>query len=284
MKILVTGATGNVGQEVLTQLRASGHQAIAGLRDAPSKTVSDAVQVDFAAGIGSDDTFDAIFLMRPPQLADATLFEHFLKRYSRDTRIVFLSVQGADRRSYLPHAKIEKVITQMGFPHVFVRPGYFMENLLTTLWRDLQDDQRIYLPAAQLGFDWVSARDVAAVAVAGLINPDTPQAVTVSSGQLIGFAKVCAIINELTGSQLRYQPASIIGYVRHARRKGHKWSYILVMLMLHALPRLTGQSAGDASVAGRLLGRPPETLRHFVTRNAAVFQGLRGQGGQPPPA
>jgi len=290
MRILVTGATGNVGSEVMDQLLRAGHAAVAGTRDGRYDVQGvGAVKVDFAARAPCAGEYDAVFLMRPPQLADADLFEAFLDGLARDTRIVFLSVQGADRKAYLPHAKIEARIVAMGFAHVFVRPSYFMENLLTTLWPELQQNRRIYLPAGRLQFDWVSARDVACVIVAALTGGVDGTAITVCSGRRIGFADACAEINRIAGTDLAYRPASLAGFVRHARRKGQAWSYIGVMLLLHYLPRYGRPAQDDCQPVREVLGRDPETLSAFISRHAARFSTLRqpaprpDQGGVTPP-
>lgn len=50
-----------------------------------------------------------MFLMRPPQLGDPTVLNRFVDVAAKDgvEHIVFLSVDGAERRSFLPHAKTE---------------------------------------------------------------------------------------------------------------------------------------------------------------------------------
>ncbi|WKK78452.1 NmrA family NAD(P)-binding protein [Marivirga salinae] len=51
--------------------------------------------------------------------------------------IVFLSVQGAEKQSYIPHHKIEKLIVESQIPYTFIRPAYFMQNFITTLGKDI---------------------------------------------------------------------------------------------------------------------------------------------------
>lgn len=281
MDILVTGATGNVGAGVLAGLAGSGHDIWAGLRDPAKASLPDGIKacrLDFATGEAPDRQFDAIFLMRPPELADPAMFRRFLAPLARRTRIVFLSVQGAESRRWLPHAKIEKVIAEMGFEAVFVRPGYFMDNLLTTLAPDLARDGTIYLPAGQLALDWVSVRDVAAIAVAALTGAITEPAITVGSGRLTGFAEVCTTVNAAAGTAFRYRPVSLPGFVVRSRRIGRDWPFILIMLMLHFLPRFTAPAPPAISDLPRLLGREAETLAEFAARNRTAFRRLSGIG------
>jgi len=258
-------------------LRARGHDAVAGLR---TKTEVEgashnAVQVDFAEDIGPEGPFDAIFLLRPPQIADPAPFAKFLSRFSTDTRVVFLSVQGADRQSYLPHAKIERVITAAGFPHVFVRPGYFMDNLVTTLLPELLRNRRIYLPAGQLALDWVSARDVAAVCVAALTGGVPCPAITVTGGARLGFDAACDQINATLGTKIRYENARLIAFIAHSRRTGTAWSFILVMLLLHFVPRWGRQPPPPPVDWPVWIGRAPDTVADFARRNSDTFNKLK---------
>ncbi|WP_380057580.1 NmrA family NAD(P)-binding protein [Falsihalocynthiibacter sp. SS001] len=272
-RILVTGATGNVGSEVLDALRSAGHFVVAGVRD-PQSVQGPACQIDFEGETEIDGSYRAVFLMRPPHLTDPDLFERFLDAFPRDTLIVFLSVQGAEHQSYIPHAKIERVISEMGFPHVFVRPSYFMENLTTTLWPELKRSNRIYLPAGDLKLDWVSARDITEICAKALTGEITSQAVTVTSGACMGFDEVCQKLNGTLGTTIQYHAASLLGFVRHSRRHGVGWSYVFVMLMLHFLPRFSRDTSAPVDRVHRLLGRPAETIEEFAKRNAETFSKL----------
>ncbi|SMH31803.1 NmrA family NAD(P)-binding protein [Maritimibacter sp. HL-12] len=278
MDILITGATGNVGCAVLAALAGSGHRVFAGVRDPASAQLPDdviPVAVDLATGTGPDRRFDAIFLMRPPQIADPAPFRRFLDPHARETRIVFLSVQGAESRGYLPHAKIERVIRDMGFARCFVRPAYFMENLVTTLAPELKRTGRVYLPAGRLGLDWVSARDIAEVIAAALTGATGRDAVTVASGHKLDFAGALATVNAVAGTGFRYVPASLPGYIRHARKQGMGWAMIGVMLLLHFLPRFGRAEAGTGD-AETVLGRPLETLDDWAARNKGALRALAG--------
>lgn len=271
-RFLITGASGTVGSEVVRALDGQGHTVVRGQRRADPGDPTRAV-VDFDTGAAPEGPFDAIFLMRPPQIADPEPFRRMLDRYDRATRIVFLSVSGAERKSYLPHAKIEKVVDEMGFTHCFIRPGYFMENLLTTLAGELAASGRIVLPAGKLGFDWVSARDVGEMAAHAMSAPKVAPALRVTTGQATGFGPALDIVNRAAGTRFRYAPKSVLGFVRYARRGGMDWPFILVMLMLHSLPRVMREPVPPGDIENAL-GRPPETLYDWALRNAEALRAL----------
>lgn len=266
MDILVTGASGNVGGALFRQQTLEHHRLFAGTSSGTFVDPNmDALLVDFARGVGPERTFDAIFLMRPPHLTDPVPFRRFLERYDRSTRIVFLSVQGAEDKGYLPHAKIEAAIRDLGFDHCFVRPSYFMENLLTTLAEELEKSGRIYLPAGRLALDWISVDDVAACVAAALTGKADRSAISVCSGSMMTFTEALNIVNHEAGTCFRYEPASLPGFIKHELRRGRSWGTIAVALLLHFLPRFLHDKDCRSDVLD-VLGRKPETFSNWAER------------------
>lgn len=80
-----------------------------------------------------------LFLMRPTQITDVpTYFNPLIGIINKSNiKVIFLSVQCADKMSYVPHSKIEKLIKNNDIPYIFVRPSYFMSNLTTTLYDEI---------------------------------------------------------------------------------------------------------------------------------------------------
>lgn len=120
LKILITGATGNVGVAILSRFdpQADVYAGVRNLEKAkthPQCKNYKLCVIDFEQEIYPRQDFDAVFLLRPPQLAKPEIFRKYLSTLKSTTKVVFLSVQGADTKSYLPHAKIEKVISTLGF-------------------------------------------------------------------------------------------------------------------------------------------------------------------------
>jgi uncharacterized protein YbjT (DUF2867 family) len=114
-KILVTGASGNVGGAVFRELIRLGHEPIPVGRDETRlrKALGGWTGAVCILDLESDSPIpdlgpiDGAFIMRPPQIGKITksiteLLRQLAKRGVN--RNVFLSVQGADTRAYLPHA------------------------------------------------------------------------------------------------------------------------------------------------------------------------------------
>ncbi len=282
LKFLITGATGNVGGAVLDKLNPQNVDIYAGVRNLErarkhfnGKDYKLCI-INFEKEKYPQIDFDAVFLIRPPQLAEPDLFRKYLKTLKRTTKVVFLSVQGAEQKSYLPHAKIEKVIRDLGLKHIFIRPTYFMENLTTTLWDELVENNRIYLPSADLKFNWIAVSDLAEVVKKALecdLNVDSLEIVGSSN---LDFQQVVSAVNNICGTNLAYVSPSLIEFVIYNLKKGKKLSYILIMLLLHYLPRFSKKKILTSTDFERVISRKPMTIEKFIHDNCDKLQLLKG--------
>lgn len=254
--ILVTGATGNVGREVIRFLTGSENfrktfQLTAGIRK-PKQNFMDfngislpALDFDFgqAATFGRVlQNFDILFLLRPPQLADtekyfAPLIQAAMQQSIK--HIVFLSVQGAETSRFIPHHKIEKLIVESRIPYTFLRPGYFMQNFNTTLHKDLKENQLISLPAGNARFSLVDVRDIGRAAAAVLENTEKhpSKAYLLTGEKNYTFAEMARILTQVLGKTIRFESPSLLEFWRQQRKAGVATGMILVLVMLHYLPR-----------------------------------------------
>ena len=276
MKILITGATGNVGVAILNKLDPQA-DIYAGVRNLERAKTHPHLQnyklcvIDFEQEIYPQINFDAVFLLRPPQLAKPGIFRKYLVTLKPTTKIVFLSVKGADTKTYLPHAKIEKVITTLGFKHTFIRPSYFMENLTTTLWDELVENNRIYLPSSDLVFNWIAVDDVAEVAIKALKCDLTKDSLEITGSSNLNFYQVVSTINNICGTKIKYVSPSLIEFVVYNLKKRKKLSYILVMILLHYLPRF-GHKNNHSTDFQNLTSRQPISIEKFISDNCKLFQ------------
>lgn len=287
MKVLVTGATGNVGKAVIKHLTSQDHpiEILAGVRN-PGKSTLDFsvyntvrnVRFDFEEPPTWQEAFnqvDILFLLRPPHLANIRkTFEPLLltARQAGITKIVFISVQGADKSTWVPHHKLENLIRQLQFSFVFLRPGYFMQNLTTTLYADIQLFHEIRLPSANAVFNWIDVEDIGRVATQTILRFDefSNQEFDITGYENLSFGQVVDIINRITGASIKYRSVSLIHFWILKRRQGVNPSMILVMMILHFLPRLAAPPTISHSVE-QITGSMPGKLEDFVLREKALF-------------
>ncbi len=211
---------------------------------------------------------DALFLLRPPRLADVkTYFRPVidLAREGAVKHIVFLSVQGADRNPVIPHHKIETLIKGSGLPYTFLRPAYFMQNFTTTLKQDIVERNEIYLPAGEARFAMVDVRDVGRVAAHILTAPENyrNQAFDLTSESLLTFGEMAAILREGLNRPIHYTSPNLLSFYLRKRREGASTSFILVLIMLHFLPRLQ-RPPQLTDWVHNITGREPHNFADFV--------------------
>lgn len=288
-RILITGATGNIGYQVirfLAQMDLADTDVVAGVRDVDkarrllggfprlSYQPFDFEQPGtFAAAFSGADR---LFLLRPPHISDVgTYFEPLVRGLHEQglREVVFLSVQGAEASRVIPHNRIEKLLRSSGVDYVFLRPGYFMQNLTTTLRDDIRQRRRIFLPAGKARFNWIDAGNIGEVAARVLA--DFPayrnQAFDLTGEENLSFGEVAAMIREGLGEDIRYESPSLLRFYRTKRREGIEPGLIWVMLLLHYLPRFQAEPTISARCR-EITGKAPTRLADFLARERAQFR------------
>ncbi len=273
--VLVTGASGNVGGAVVRSLiaagipvRAAGTTPAALQRTFPDV---DVVHLDFHApstfgpalrGVG------ALFLLRPPRIAAVGPTLNALVDVAGQVgvdQVVFCSVMGADTNRVVPHHRVETHLQATGLSWTILRPGFFAQNLADAYRRDIIGDDRIYLPAGRGRVAFIDVRDLGDVAATVFANPAAHRSAgyTLTGSQAVDFDEVAAVLTRELGRPIRYQPASVLAYLRHLKGQGLPASQVLVQTILHTGLR-RGQAQRVDPALARLLGRPPRTLQQYV--------------------
>jgi uncharacterized protein YbjT (DUF2867 family) len=287
MTILVTGATGRVGRQVVQQLVA---------RDAAVRVlVRDPAKADFPAGVEvvQGDLLDIDALraafngVRTLFLLNAVAGDEFTQalitlnvaRESGVDRVVYLSVIHADRFVNVPHFAVksgaERMIQQMGFSATILRPAYFIDNELTIT--DVILNHGVYpMPIGGKGLAMVDARDIAEVAAIELIRRDqaagklpTETINLVGPDTLTGTA-VAAIWSDVLGRPVAYGGDDPSGFEQNLANFMPKWMAYEMRLMAE---RFVGDGmipeAGDVARLTQILGRPLHAYRDFAAQIAA---------------
>jgi uncharacterized protein YbjT (DUF2867 family) len=273
--ILVTGATGNVGAEVVTALRRAGAPVVAAVRN-PAKArdvLGDDVSMapfDFAR----PETFSAafagvrkIFLVRPPALADVKKYMapaiDAAKRAGVE-QVVFLSLLGVEHNRWAPHYGIEQELRASGMDWTFLRASFFMQNLNTVHRDDLRDGNDIFVPAGSGKTSFIDVRDIAAIGAQALTTERRRnEAYPLTGATALSYGDVAAIFSDVLGRPIRYSRPSILAFAARMRARGHPWSFVLVMIGIYTTARL-GLAAAVTPDAEQLLGRPPITVRQYA--------------------
>jgi len=276
-RILVTGATGQVGSAVIAALRAFDQIVVrAAVRDVPGATARwrgdgnvQPVAFDYADSASQDAALadcDSLFLLRPPTLNGD--FGDLIARARQHgvQHIVFLSVQGAERNGFIPHHRIEQRLMSGAVPYTLLRPAYFMQNFTSTLHEELVRRHRIFLPAGNARFTLVDVDDIGRVAARVLTQSGSQhhgKAYTLTSETPLSFQQMADQLTTVLGTPITYVSPGPCRFYRTLRRDGREPGLILVMLLLHMLPRFTATPPVTRLVA-ELTGQAPVEFTQFV--------------------
>ncbi len=286
MKVLITGATGNVGTAVIQSLQTIGHlfDVHAGVRDLKADAIKLAnykinfLQFDFtnpASYHSALNHCDMLFLLRPPQISEVAKYFKPIINICKENgvkHIVFLSVQGVEKSAIIPHHQIERLIVESKTPYTFLRPAYFMQNFTTTLLSDILQKKQIFLPAGNAEFTLIDVRDIGAVGAAVLSNvaAHQNQSYELTCQERFTFSEMAQILSQRLGTAITFQSPNLIHFFWTKRKEKMPVMLILVMIMLHYSPRFQ-QVPKITDWVEKLTGKPAITFEQFVDDHKKIL-------------
>ncbi len=287
MTILVTGATGTVGRQVVEQLVKRGADVHALVRD-PAKanfqagvTVVQGHLLDVDSLRSAFSGVSTLFLLNavaPDEFTQALIALN-LAREAGVERIVYLSVIHSDRYVNVPHFAgkfgVERMIEQMGFNATILRPAYFINNDLTI--KDVVLGYGVYpMPIGGKGLAMIDARDIGEIAAIELIRRERATGpLPLSRINLVGpdtltGSDVAAIWSKVLARQIAYGGDDTVGFEQNLRKFMPSWMAFDMRLMSeHFLSEGMIPEDGDVERLTTLLGRPLRSYRDFVSEIAA---------------
>jgi uncharacterized protein YbjT (DUF2867 family) len=280
--MLITGATGSVGAELVRILQQQGHAVRAAVRPEnvatyPAKAGVTAVGFDFTKPASFATALAGvrrIFLMRPPEIAATRrLINPFIDAAlaAGVEQIVFLSLLGAAQNPVVPHHQVERYLDQRGAPWTLLRPSFFMQNLSSTHRPEILELNEILVPAGAGRTSFIDARDIAAVAARTLTEDGhLLQAYTLTGDEALSYHDAAHIFSRELGRPIHYRRPSLVRFARQMRRRGLDWPFILVMAGIYTTARL-GLADQVTPETAQLLGRAPITLVQFVADYRQVW-------------
>ncbi|TPL87239.1 NmrA/HSCARG family protein [Mesorhizobium sp. B2-3-12] len=287
MTILVTGATGRVGRQVVQQLVKRGADVRVLVRDTSKADFPAVVEVvqgellDIGSLRKAFAGVNTLFLLNAVSGDEFTqaLITLNIARESGVDRVVYLSVIHSDHFVNVPHfavkAGAERMIEQMGFSATILRPAYFIDNDL--MIKDVIFNHGVYpMPIGAKGIAMVDARDIAEVAAIELIRRDqAPGKLPVEIINLVGSdtltgSDVATIWSDVLGRPVAYGGDDPAGFEQNLAKIMPTWMAYEMRLMAerYATDGMLPE-AGDVERLTEILDRPLHSYRDFATELAA---------------
>jgi uncharacterized protein YbjT (DUF2867 family) len=287
MTILITGATGNVGRQVVQQLVQRGAKVRALARDPAKANFPAGVEVvpgdllDVAAMRRALEGVSTLFLLNavvPDEFTQALITLN-LARDAGVSRVVYLSVIHSDRYLNVPHFAgkfgVERMLEEMGFAATILRPAYFMDNDQTI--KDVVTGYGVYpMPIGSKGVAMIDARDIGEVAAIELLRREqSSEPLPLERINLVGpdtltGEDVAAIWSKVLDRPIAYGGDDTAAFEKNLLNFMLPWmAYDMRLMSERFLTVGMVPEPGDVERLTTLLGRPLRSYREFAAQISA---------------
>ena len=217
--IVVSGATGNTGTEVVKQLstvkdvkvRAAVH-TLEKVRVLPKEV--EVVQMDYAKPETVLLAFTGatkLYLLppsRPDKVKDTQVMVEAAKKAGIQY-IVLISAISIDREPILQvdpqFAELEAIVVDSGITYTILRPSWFNQSFITPLFGPQIKQGMLRLPIGDGRAGWVDCRDIAAVAVKALTEMGHENKVYNLTGpEALSLSEVTDILSKVSGREIKF--------------------------------------------------------------------------------
>ncbi|MCH9037201.1 MAG: SDR family oxidoreductase, partial [Chloroflexi bacterium] len=219
-KILVTGATGNVGSLLIPILANLGADVRALVHsESKAQGLKDAGVEVVVGDLDKPDTLDAafrgvdkVFLITPPNPNQVTQARNGIAAAKRagNPFIVRMSagalkeMPGALPRVSGQHSEIDAELRASGLPYTILKPHFFMQNTMMA-GQTVASDGAVYMPMKEGKLGMIDVRDIVDVAVK-VLTEDGHEGKTyeLTGPASISFHDVAAGLSKALGKEVKY--------------------------------------------------------------------------------
>jgi uncharacterized protein YbjT (DUF2867 family) len=272
-KILVIGATGNVGSRLVKTLVARGEQVRAASRNPKPVDGAESIQIDLNDPSTLAPAFDGIdraYLILPPgELNPVALAKPVIEEAARrKVKIVLQTAIGVDADDNIPLRQVELLLQASGVPFVILRPNWFSDNFATYWGHDVANGT-IAVPAGDGRTSFIDARDIAESAAGALTsNAFDGQAFNLTGPEALSYSEAAVVLSKAYGKTIGYRSIDDAAFIAKLSPVVGEGYAQLLAAIFH--PVREGWTAAVTDSVERLSGHAPRSLEQWARENAPV--------------
>ena len=284
--ILVMGATGNVGSQVVKQLADTGANVRAAVRS-PRKAESLKSERVSLTEFDTDkpETIEAafqgvdkVFLLTPlvPNMVELSANLVAAAKKAGVKHIIKSSGMGAEVEPGITltrwHREAEKAIEASGIAFTFVRPNGFMQNYANFNGVTIKTQNAFYLPVGDGKVSYIDTRDIAAVAVAALTQDGHEgKAYEVTGLEAISNQEIAEIISQVVGRKINYVDVPEDAARSEMKQSGMPDVLIDMTMELYELYK-AGYASEVTPTVEQVTAKKPISFAQFANDYAEAFK------------
>ena len=284
MKILAIGGTGNVGSEVVKELkkRNADVRILVRKKDTASPEGVEVAVGDLLDPVSVQQALhgvDKLYLLNavtPDELTQGLIAYDLAKRLKLK-HIVYHSVFRVEHFKDVPHfaskLAIESAIREFDVPFTIIRPNYFMQND-ASLKEPLTKAGIYPMPLGPVGISAVDIRDIAEVAAIALTSErHYGKTYNLNGPEVLSGPKLASVWSGLLGKEVSYSGDDMDAFEQQMRKGAPSWSAFDIRMMFQGyLERGFIADAGDIETLTELLGHTPRRYQDFARETVLNWQ------------
>jgi uncharacterized protein YbjT (DUF2867 family) len=292
--ILVTGATGNVGTELIKELSTRGAIFRAGVHSNKSSnkigTISSRVQL-IETDYDKPETLrracegvSKIFLLTPDSPRAVELASNLVKEAKKagvkhivkQSNILVTEMESSTNYARL-HREAEKIIEESGLQFTFLRPNDFMQNFVNFFAPTIKTNSAFYIPGGDAKVSFVDVRNIAAVAAKVLTEHDESgtryfgKAYNITGPEALSYLQAAEILSNTAGKKINYVNITEADARRGMKDVGMNEWFINIALELFDNYR-KGYASQVSDAVESITGNKPISFSQFTMDYAGAFR------------
>ena len=279
--ILITGATGNIGKELIPLLVEKKQPIRILVRDERKVAHLDACVERLVGDLDRPETLlpavrgvERIFLVTYETRQDINVLEA-AKRLGVQHVVKLSTLEATEHNIQVGkwHYEREELIRASGLDWTFLRPGMFMSNSIEWWAESIKGQGSVFFPGGKKGrIAPVDPRDVATVAAMALAQPGhSGQAYELTGSELLTIGEMVQVISRVLGKPIQYVDIPPIAAKLFMLKTGMDKTLVnALMEMLNSLRKNEGAILTDT--VRRVTGQTPSTLAAWCQEHIKAFQ------------